>query len=86
MDYTVPGIPQARILVWVAFPFSRGSSQPRDQTQDSPHCRRILSQLSHREAQGPGETYPNSSALPEEADGLKGPLLVPKLWLLMEPS
>ena len=25
-----PGILQARILAWVAFPFSRGSSQPRD--------------------------------------------------------
>ena len=24
MDYTVPGILQARILEWVAFPFSRG--------------------------------------------------------------
>ena len=24
---------QARIVEWVAFPFSRGSSQPRDQTQ-----------------------------------------------------
>ena len=35
MDYTVPGIHQARILEWVAFPFSRGSSQPRDQTQVS---------------------------------------------------
>ena len=30
-----PGILQARILEWVAFPFSRGSSQPRDQTQVS---------------------------------------------------
>ena len=29
----VHGILQARILEWVAFPFSRGSSQPRDQTQ-----------------------------------------------------
>ena len=29
MDYTVHGILQARILEWVAFPFSRGSSQPR---------------------------------------------------------
>ena len=29
------GIPQARILEWVAFPFSRGSSQPRDGTQVS---------------------------------------------------
>ena len=32
MDYTVHGILQARILEWVAFPFSRGSSQPRDWT------------------------------------------------------
>ena len=30
MDYTVHGILQARILEWVAFPFSRGSSQPKD--------------------------------------------------------
>ena len=35
MDYTAHGILQARILEWVAFPFSRGSSQPRDQTQVS---------------------------------------------------
>ena len=33
MDYTVHGILQARILEWVAFPFSRGYSQPTDQTQ-----------------------------------------------------
>ena len=31
----VLGILQARILEWVAFPFSRGSSQPRNQTQVS---------------------------------------------------
>ena len=35
IDYTVSGILQARILEWVAFPFSRGSPQPRDQTQVS---------------------------------------------------
>ena len=35
MDYTVHGILQARILEWVAFPFSRGSSQPRDSNQVS---------------------------------------------------
>jgi len=33
MDYMVHGILQARIPEWVAFPFSRGSSQPRDWTQ-----------------------------------------------------
>ena len=35
MDYSPPGssvhgILQARILEWVAIPFSRGSSQPKD--------------------------------------------------------
>ena len=35
VDYTVHGILQARTLEWVAFPFFRGSSQPRDQTQVS---------------------------------------------------
>ena len=33
MDSTIHGILQARTLEWVAFPFSRGSSQPKDGTQ-----------------------------------------------------
>ena len=33
LGYTVHGILQARILEWGAISFSRGSSQPRDQTQ-----------------------------------------------------
>ena len=32
MNYTVHGILQARILEWVAIPFSMGFSQPRDLT------------------------------------------------------
>ena len=62
MDYRVHGIIQTRILEWVAFPFSRGSSQSGVgslsllqeifPTQGSnpclPHCRRILYQLSHK--------------------------------------
>ena len=47
MDYTVHGILQARILEWVAFPFSRASSQPRV-NPGLPHCRQILYQLSHK--------------------------------------
>ena len=39
----VHGILQARILEWVAFPFSRGSSQPRSLT-----LQQILYQLSHK--------------------------------------
>ena len=33
MVYTVHGIVQARILEWLAFFFSRESSQPKDQAQ-----------------------------------------------------
>ena len=47
MGYTVHGILQVRILEWVAFPFSRASSQPRDWT-GLLHCRQILYQLSHQ--------------------------------------
>ena len=42
MAYTVHGILQARILEWVAFPFSRGSNP------GLLHCRWILYQLSHQ--------------------------------------
>ena len=35
MDYTIHGMLQTRILEWLAFPFSRGSSQPRDRTEVS---------------------------------------------------
>ena len=35
MYYTIHGILQARKLEWVAFPLTRGSFQPRDQTQVS---------------------------------------------------
>ena len=35
MDCIAHGILQARVLEWVGFPFSRGSSQLRDQTQVS---------------------------------------------------
>ena len=49
MNYRVHGTLQARILEWVAFPFSRVSSQPRDRTQVSLlHYRQILYQLSHK--------------------------------------
>ena len=45
---SVHGILQAGILEWVATSFSRGSSRPRDRTQVSRICRRILYQLSHK--------------------------------------
>ena len=47
-DYTGNGLLQARILEWVAFPFSRGSSQPKHRTEFYSHYRQILYQLSHK--------------------------------------
>ena len=51
MDYTVHGILQARMLERVAFPFSRGSSQPRDQTQVSRIAGGFFTSWATREAQ-----------------------------------
>ena len=47
IGYTAHGILQASILELVAFPFTRGSSQPREWT-GLLHCRRILYQQSHK--------------------------------------
>ena len=46
---SVHGILQARILEWVAIPFSRGSSQPRDQTWVSCTTGRFLTIWATRE-------------------------------------
>ena len=51
MDYTVHGILQARILEWVAFPFSRGSSHPRELTRVSDIAGRFFNSWATREAQ-----------------------------------
>ena len=45
MDYTVHGIFQARILEWVAFPFSKGIFPTQESNWDLLHCRWILYQL-----------------------------------------
>ena len=42
IDYTVHGILFDRILEWVAFLFSSGSSQPRDLTQVSRFAGRFV--------------------------------------------
>ena len=47
-DSSVHGIFQARILAWVAIPFSRGPSRPRDQTQVSCISRKILYHVNPR--------------------------------------
>ena len=51
MDDTVHGILQTRILEWVAFPFSKGSSQPREWTQVSHITGRFFTSWTTREPQ-----------------------------------
>ena len=46
------GILQARIVEWVTMPSSRGSSQPRDETQVSCIAGRFFTIGASREAQG----------------------------------
>ena len=55
MDYSLPGfsvhgILQARILDWVAVPFSRGSSQPSNQTRVSCTAGGFFTSLAPRDA------------------------------------
>ena len=56
MNCRVHGILQARIPEWIAFPFSRGSSQPKESNQGLLHCRQILYQLSYSQLH---EVLPN---------------------------
>ena len=49
MNYTVHGLLQAKILKWVAFPFSSCSSQLRDWTQVSHIAGRFFTSWATRE-------------------------------------
>ena len=51
MGYTVHGILQARILEWVAFPFSGGLPQPMNWTQVSRIAGGFFTSRATREAQ-----------------------------------
>ena len=61
MEYTVPGILQARKLEWVAFSFSRGSSQPGDRTQVSHIAGGFFTIWTIREAQATREAQTDNS-------------------------
>ena len=51
-DCRVHGMLQARILEWVAFPISSGSSQPRNQTSVSSFAGRVFTNCAIRKALG----------------------------------
>ena len=71
MDCIVHVILQARILAWVAFPFSRRSSQPRDQTQVFHIAGRFFTSWATREAQEYWSGYPISSPVDLPDPGIK---------------
>jgi len=70
--YTVHYFLQGRILEWVAFPFSRGSSQPRDWTQVSGIAGRFFTSWSTREAQASWVIFWKTKVIKIEKE--------PKLW------
>ena len=72
MDYIVHGILQARILQWVPFPFSRGSSQPRDWTQVSCIAGGFFTSWATKEVQ---ESIPSPADLPDPGIELGSPAL-----------
>ena len=81
MDYTVHGILQARILEWVAFSFSRESSQPRDRTQVSSIAGRFFTSWATSEAQ----EYWSGKPLSSPAD-LPDPEIKPESPVLQADS
>jgi len=67
MNYTVHGILQVRILEWVVYLFSRGSSQPRDWTQVSLIAGRFFTSWATREAQWMWELDHEEGWVPKDA-------------------
>ena len=84
MDYTILGILQARILEWVTFPFSRGSSQPRDWTQVSCMVGGFLTSWATREVQEywVGVAYPFSRGSSGPRNRTRSPALQADFLLL----
>ena len=77
MDYTVHKILQARILACVSFPFSRGSSKPRDQTKVSLIAGGFFTSWATRKAQEycSGLPIPSPVDLPDPGIQLGSPAL-----------
>ena len=86
IDYKVHGILQARILQWVAFPFSRLSSQPRDWTQVSCIAGGFFTSWATREAREHWRVaYPSPVDLPNPgiepgSPALQVDSLLTELW------
>ena len=76
MDYMVHGILQARILEWVAFPFSKGIFPTQGLNPGLPHCRQILYQGSPRILQWVACPFSSGSSQPRNLIGKRAQLEV----------
>ena len=70
LHHTVHVILQARILEWVAFPFSRGSSHPRDWTQVSPIAGRFFTSWATRILEWVAYPFSSGSSRPRNRTGV----------------
>ena len=77
VDYAVHGILQTRILEWVACPFSRGSSQPRNWTRVSSIAGGSFTNWAMRKALGVRALLNEGLSIPTYAARLSGRNLYP---------
>ena len=84
MDYTAHEILQARILEWVAYPFSRGSSQARDRTQVSSIARRFSTSWATREAHPTTRPEQISSPVTQHSSSEIPVLVVSSVFLFLK--
>ena len=70
--YTVHGIFYARMVEWAAFPFSRGSSQSRDQTQVSHIAGRFFTSWATREVEWVAYPSSSGSSQPNQTESKRG--------------
>ena len=86
--FSLHGILQARVLEWVPISFSRGSSQPRDQTQVSGTAGRLFTIWATREAHCLHQTsfLDGFSKIqgPFQSQSLCPPVSLPKMTFLYE--
>ena len=77
IPWTIQSMEFSRILEWVSFPFSRGSTQPRDQTQVSHIAGGFFTSWATRKAQEywGGEPIPSPGDLPDPGMELGSPAL-----------
>ena len=87
MDWSPPGssvhgILQARLLEWVAIPFCRGSSWPRDRTWDSCTAGRFFTHWATREVQKwywpLWTTFHQTSSWSTKSGGVWGTKIIPR--------